>query len=178
MTYCLRDHWPEYLIEAAGLGVFMISACVFTILLMHPASPVALWITDPLWKRVAMGIAMGLTAIAQIYSPWGQRSRAHFNPSVTIAFFRLGKIAFGDGVFYIVAQFTGAVAGVLLCVAVLRPWISDSRVNYAVTTPGPYGARVALVSEFAISFLLMTLILVFPTTEGLRCLPVFLPGSL
>jgi aquaporin Z len=178
MTNCLRDHWPEYLIEAAGLGVFMISACVFTILLMHPASPVALWITDPLWKRVAMGIAMGLTAIALIYSPWGQRSGAHFNPSVTIAFFRLGKIAFGDAVFYIVAQFTGAVAGVLLCVAVLRPWISDSRVNYAVTTPGPYGARVALVSEFAISFLLMTLILVFSNHRRLAVFTGLLAGIL
>jgi len=76
MTSCLRNHWREYLIEAAGLGGFMISACVFTTLLMHPASPVALWITDPLWKRVAMGIAMGLTAITLIYSPWGQRSGA------------------------------------------------------------------------------------------------------
>jgi aquaporin Z len=25
----LRRHWPEYLIEAAGLGLFMVSACVF-----------------------------------------------------------------------------------------------------------------------------------------------------
>src|SRR5436309_3131132 len=32
----LRSHWPEYLIEAAALGAFMISACVFTVLLEHP----------------------------------------------------------------------------------------------------------------------------------------------
>ena len=47
MTSCLRDYWPEYLIEAAGLRAFMISAFVFTVLLMHPGSPVTLWIADP-----------------------------------------------------------------------------------------------------------------------------------
>lgn len=29
----LRDHWPEYLIEAWALGMFMISAGVFTVLI-------------------------------------------------------------------------------------------------------------------------------------------------
>jgi hypothetical protein len=36
----LRRHWPEYLMEAAALGAFMISACVFTVLLEHPMSPI------------------------------------------------------------------------------------------------------------------------------------------
>ena len=36
----LREHWPEYLCEAAELGLFMISAGLFTILLHHPRSPV------------------------------------------------------------------------------------------------------------------------------------------
>jgi hypothetical protein len=35
----LATHWPEYLMEAAGLGLFMISACAFTVLLFHPESP-------------------------------------------------------------------------------------------------------------------------------------------
>lgn len=29
----MREHWPEYLMEAAGLGLFMISAAVATSLL-------------------------------------------------------------------------------------------------------------------------------------------------
>ena len=29
----LGAHWPEYLMEAAGLGIFMVSACMFTALL-------------------------------------------------------------------------------------------------------------------------------------------------
>ena len=31
----LQRHWPEYLIEAVGLGLFMISACLFAALLEH-----------------------------------------------------------------------------------------------------------------------------------------------
>ena len=37
----LRRHWPEYLMEAAGLGLFMVSAGLFGTLLFHPASPLA-----------------------------------------------------------------------------------------------------------------------------------------
>jgi len=167
MFQALRDHWPEYLMEAAGLGMFMISACLFTVLLMHPASRVAHWIADPVWKRAAIGIAMGLTAIALIYSPWGKQSGAHLNPSVTIAFFRLGKVSTWDAFFYIVSQFVGAVIGTFLCALLLAPWISDPQVNYAVTTPGPHGVRVALVSEFAISFLLMSTVLLVSNSKKL-----------
>jgi aquaporin Z len=170
MNAFLRDHWPEYLIEAAGLGLFMISACVFTVLLMHPASPVGQWIVHPLLKRAVIGMAMGLTAIALIYSPWGKKSGAHFNPSVTLAFFRLGKVAAWDAFFYIVSQFAGAVIGVFLCAILLSPWISDPQVNYAVTAPGPYGVRVALLSEFVISCLLMTTVLLVSNS---RKLPAF-----
>ena len=178
MFEALRHHWPEYLIEAAGLGMFMIAACVFTVFLMHPASPAAHWIADPVWKRAVMGIAMGLTAIALIYSPWGVRSGAHFNPSVTIAFFGLGKIAFEDAFFYVVSQFTGAVAGVLISVVFLSPWIWNAHVNYAVTSPGPHGARAALVSEFAISFLLMTTVLVASNNKRLAAFTGLFAGIL
>ena len=178
MFHALRRHWPEYLIEAAGLGTFMISACVFTVLLMHPASPLALRIADPLWKRAVIGIAMGLTAIALIYSPWGEQSGAHFNPSVTIAFFRLGKIAPADAFFYVVSQFTGAVVGVLICVVLLRRWLSDPQVNYAITTPGQRGATVAWVSEFLISFLLMTTVLVSSNSKRLAALTGVFAGVL
>ena len=57
---------------------------------------------------VLTGIAMGLTAIAIVYSPWGKQSGAHFNPSVTLTFWRLGKVATWDAVFYVAAQFAGA----------------------------------------------------------------------
>jgi hypothetical protein len=47
----LRRHWPEYLMEAAGLGLFMISAGLFGTLLFHPGSPVFQALPDPLLQR-------------------------------------------------------------------------------------------------------------------------------
>ena len=80
----------------------------FVALLEHPSSPVRQVIPDPTLRRVLTGIAMGLTAIAIVYSPWGKQSGAHFNPSVTLTFWRLGKVATGMPFFYVVAQFAGA----------------------------------------------------------------------
>src|SRR5712691_264965 len=117
MRAALASHWPEYLIEAAGLGLFMLSACVFAAVLGHPASPVV--IARPFAMRVFMGLAMGLTALALVLSPWGKRSGAHFNPAVTLTFYRLGKIATFDAAFYVLAQFAGGAAGVLVAAAIL-----------------------------------------------------------
>jgi hypothetical protein len=71
----------------------MVSAFTFGTILEHPASPVHQVIPNPLLRRLLMGIAMGLTAISIIYSPWGKQSGAHINPSTTFTFFRLGKVA-------------------------------------------------------------------------------------
>src|SRR5215469_8866151 len=101
MRRALSRHWKEYAIEAAALGYFMIAACTFATL-----SQV---IGDPVLRRGLMGIVMGLTAVSIFYSPWGRRSGAHINPSVTLTFFRLGRVAPWDAAFYAIAQFTGAV---------------------------------------------------------------------
>jgi aquaporin Z len=71
MRGALKLHWPEYLMEAAALGLFMVSAGLFGTLLGYPRSPVHLAVPDPLLRRALMGLAMGLTAMAIIYSPWG-----------------------------------------------------------------------------------------------------------
>lgn len=153
------DHWREYLMEAGGLGIFMISACLFTTVIEHPGSPIRQWIANALFRRILIGAAMGFTAIGLVYSPWGKQSGAHLNPSVTITFFRLGKVTLRDAFFYILAQFVGADVGVLVSAFFLRPWISHPAVNYAATVPGPKGASVAFVAELFISFVLMTTIL-------------------
>ena len=167
MIEAFKRHWPEYLMEAAELGAFMISACVFTAILWHPASPVRQGIADPRLRRTLTGLAMGLTALGIIYSPWGKRSGAHFNPSVTLTFFRLGKIEPWDAFFYVVAQFAGAVAGVLFAATLLGGNIRHPAVSYAATVPGPDGARVAFAAELLISFALMSVILVVSNTPRL-----------
>lgn len=159
MLNALKQHWPEYLMEAAELGIFMISACSFGVLLEYPGSPVHQAIADPFLRRVLMGLAMGLTAISIVYSPIGKRSGAHFNPSVTLTFWRLGKIESWDAVFYILAQFIGGILGVALSSLVLKNTLSAPSVNYVATLPGNFGVGVAFLAEAGISFLLMTVVL-------------------
>jgi aquaporin Z len=159
MFDALKQHWPEYLMEGAELGLFMISACAFTVLLYHPASVVAQSIHNEVLRRVLMGTAMGSTAVAIIFSPFGKRSGGHFNPSVTLTFFRLGKIAAWDAAFYALFQFAGAVAGVLIASLVLGGLVAHMSVNYAATVPGPAGVMAAFAAELAITFILMTVIL-------------------
>jgi aquaporin Z len=156
----VRAHWPEYLMEGALLGLFMISACAFTVLLEHPASAAHLSVPDPFQRRGLMGLAMGATAAAIIYSPWGKRSGAHINPATTLTFLRLGKVEAPDALFYGVAQFAGALGGCLAAGAVLRGLVRHPLVNYAVTRPEPGGGvGRAFFAEVLIAFLLMTVVL-------------------
>jgi aquaporin Z len=157
----LRNHWPEYVMETGLLGAFMVSACVFGALYEFPQSPVHQAIKSAFLRRVLMGVSMGLTAIAIIYSRWGKQSGAHINPSVTITFLRLGKIKLWDAVFYIAAQFTGAALGVFLVAQFLGRQVSDPAVRYVVTTPGPRGPWVALLAEFIIAAGMMSAVLYF-----------------
>jgi len=167
MWNALKKHWPEYLMEAAGLGIFMVSASVFTILLYHPASPAVRVLPEEFPRRVLMGLAMGLTAIGIIYSPWGKQSGAHLNPAVTLTFFRLGKVAPWDAVFYVIAQFAGGVAGVAFVAAVAGKLLAHPSVNYVATLPGSGGTSAAFVGEVIIAFILMSVVLVVSNTQKL-----------
>jgi aquaporin Z len=159
MTDALRHHWPEYLMEGAELGLFMLSACAFTVLLFHPSSPLAQQINNTVFRRFLMGTAMGATAIAIIFSPIGKRTGAHFNPAVTLTFFRLGKLDLWDAFFYVLAQFAGGIAGVLFAAIIFGEFLSHQSVNYATTLPGMSGVLTAFLGELVITFILMTVIL-------------------
>jgi aquaporin Z len=152
-------HWPEYLIEAMCLGLFMVSACSFTVLLEHPGSAIRQMLPSAFVRRLLAGVAMGLTAIALIYSPWGKQSGAHLNPSVTLTFFRLGKIEPWDACFYVIAQFIGGILGVLFSGLIWGYAIAEQNVRYAATLPGARGTGVAFVAEMVISFVMMTMVL-------------------
>lgn len=152
-------HWPEYACEAAGLAIFMLSACAFTALLEHPSSGIHSAIGSPFLRRVLMGIAMGATALAIISSKLGKRSGAHLNPAVTGAYLLLGKVRRTDAAGYIAAHLAGGAAGVLLAAVLIGPSLSHSAVRYAATVPGPYGLLVAFCAEFVISFVLMLTVL-------------------
>jgi aquaporin Z len=158
MIAALRKHWPEYLIEAWALGTFMICAGIVATLLGAPASPFHGELSDRM-QHVVAGMAMGLTAIALIHSPWGKRSGAHMNPAVTLTFLWLRKIRSWDALFFILAQLAGATTAVLLLAALIGPAFTDAPVNYAATLPGPSGPAVAFLAEAAISAGLMFTVL-------------------
>lgn len=168
-------HWPEYFMEAAALGTFMVSACAFVVLFEHPSSPVhQSFEATSMLRRALIGLAMGLTAIGIIYSPWGQRSGAHMNPAVTLTFLSLGKIAPWDALFYVMFQFLGGIAGVLVANSLIGSALQHSAVNYAVTIPGPRGPWVAFIAEFAISMLMMSMVLWVSNSRRLsRYTPLF-----
>lgn len=163
----LRCHWPEYSMEAFGLGLFMFAACAIGVLLEHPASAVRQMIQDATVRRVLFAAAMGAMAVLNIYSPWGKRSGAHLNPSTTLTFWRLGKMPTVDAAFYSLSQFAGAIAGVFMAQLVLGGFVSHSSVNYVATVPGTNGAAVAFVAEVLITFILFSVVLQVSNTASL-----------
>jgi aquaporin Z len=154
----LRTRWPEYLIEAWALGIFMLSASVVTTLLEYPGAALH-GVIDARWRLALIGLAMGSTAVALIYSPWGRRSGAHMNPSVTLAFLTLGRISVVDAVFYMLAQFVGGLLGVLVSWGLLGKPFALPPVSFIATVPGSAGMGVAFLAEAGISLLLMLAIL-------------------
>jgi aquaporin Z len=155
----LWRHGPEYLMEAAGLGLFMVAAAACASILEHPASPVRQALSDPFLRRALMGLAMGVTSIALVYSPMGARSGAHLNPATTLTFYRLGRLHGVDAAAYVAAQCAGGIGGIAVAAVLLSPWIAAPSVRYVATSPGPWGTGIALGAEMAISFLLMTVVL-------------------
>jgi len=160
-------HWPEYLTEATCLGLFMLSACVFTVILQHPASPVRAAISNDSLRRFLTGIAMGLTAISLIYSRLGKRSGAHINPVITLTYYRLGKVEARDALAYAGAHFAGGTLGAAVAFLALRAELVHPNVNFAATHPGMSGVLIALVAEIAISFVMMTAVLHFSNSPKL-----------
>jgi aquaporin Z len=127
--------------------------------LEHPDSPLRQAVADPTLRRIPMGLAMGLTAIVIVYSPWGKQSGAHLNPALTFTFYRLGKIAPIDHAFYCLAQVLGGLAGLALAGLLLGERLAHPTVDYVATRPGPAGLGLALLAEVAMTFVLMTVVL-------------------
>jgi aquaporin Z len=174
----LAAHWPEYLMEATLLGMFMISACIFGVLLNHPGSAIAESIDSEFVRRVLGGLAMGVTAVLLILSPFGKRSGAHFNPAVTIAYSTLGKIAWRDAAFYVLAQFAGGVLGIAVADKLLGPPIRHSAVNYVVTAPAAGDIGRAFAAEFLISGIMLSTVLLVSNRRNLARFTPFFAGSL
>ena len=173
-----RFHWPEYLMEAAEVALYLFLTCFFAGLLLSPASPIRHLPSRPIERRALMGLAVGLTLVAIVMSPWGQRSGGHFNPALTATFYRLGKMELRDALLYLVAQFSGAITGVGAVRFLLPDAIGRRAVRYAVTAPGFRGTTLAFIAELTISFILMSTILLASNREKLARYTPYLVGIL
>jgi aquaporin Z len=174
MIETFRRHWPEYLMEGGELAAFMMAAAAFAAVIEHAASPIRQAVADPVLRRLMTGVLMGTTAICLVHSPWGRQSGAHMNPSLTLTFLRLGKIAPWDAAFYVAAQFVGGVTGMIVALTVIGPALASPEVNYVATRPGTAGPLVAFVAELLISGVLMlTVLTVSNATRIARFTPYF-----
>jgi aquaporin Z len=173
-----KRHWRLYIFEGAELAIFMISACFATVYLFDPSYPALHLIPSAAIRRLLMGVAMGATAVLIIHSPMGKRSGAHFNPAITLSYFRLGKIAAWDAMFYVVFQFIGGVFGVAVSAIVLGNSLAAPTADYAVTVPGHYGTAAAFFAEFFMSTLLMGSVLWFSNRPSLANNTGYLVGIL
>jgi len=181
MLDVLKAHWPEYLIEAAGLIGFMLGAGLLALTLEHPDSPIhQVFGEQALLRRVPLGLLMGTYIAAFIYSPWGQRSGAHINPAVTWSFYRLGKIRLWDAAFYTLAQFAGAILIAQLLKLALGEPFAHPAVNYAATAPKPgvHDTLDAFVAEFIISFIMMLVALAATNSQRFEKYTGFFIGLL
>ncbi len=159
LFYALKHNWLLYACEATELALFMLSACAFTIFLFDPSWPAFHLLPSAIIRRAFMGIAMGITAVLIIQSPMGKRSGAHFNPAITLTYFRLGKIKFWDAVFYVFFQFIGGILGVAVATTIFGGSLSKPAVNYLVTVPGRYGTAAAFFAELLMATVLMAVVL-------------------
>jgi aquaporin Z len=163
----MQTHWREYLMEAAELCVLMISICLFSTLIYSSASPLRALPLSGTAKAFLMGVAIAITTGFIIRCRFGRRTGAHFNPSITLAYFYLGRIHRWDALYYVAFQFAGALAGVFLAYQVLGDRLSGPPVRYVITTPGAYGSLLGFVAEFVLSGILMAVVLFATNHRGL-----------
>lgn len=165
----LRQHWPYYLAEAIGLGIFVGASSLAAVFFNHPDAPGRQWLGDnELLRRGAVGIIIAVVLVGVSLNTWGKRSGAHINPAVTVAFWQLGSVRGVDAFWYIVAQFVGAVAAGELMLKLLHKWYPHPDVHFNITKPGPAGWAVALLAEFIISGIMAGVLLLALHSQRLK----------
>lgn len=159
MKAAFKMNWRHYLQEALGLGIFMASACFFSAMLFSEKSAWYHFFPGFTARNIFMGLMMGSTALFIFYSPWTAPSGSQINPAVTLTFLRLDKMCRYDAFFFILFQFIGGTAAVYIMQLLMGDILTAAPINSAVTIPGKPGTAWALVTEFFIAFITMSMVL-------------------
>lgn len=157
--------------------VFMLGAGAFTTLFLYPGSVVQQVLPSDLARHAGLGLAMGAVTFG-IVLLIGERSGAHINPAVTWSFFRQGRIGGWDAAWYTLAQFVGALIAPVILLALIGAPFASAKVKFATSQPGPRGVFAAFAAEFAISFVLMFIVLVALNSAKLKKLTPAIIGAL
>jgi aquaporin Z len=153
-----RLHPSLYLAEFAGTALLISIGVSAVIIMFGQGSPVPRWLPNEGARRFMTGALFGLTGALIAVSPLGRISGAHINPAVTLAFWLEGKLSWRDGLFFVLAQLTGAAFGATMLLAWRR--IGGS-IAYGTTERGAgIPISVALVGEVCVTFLLILTIFV------------------
>ena len=122
---------------------------------------------------LGIALAHGL-ALSIAVSIFAGISGAHFNPAVTIGFLTTGRISAPLAAMYIVAQLIGAILAAAACNFIF-PEDSVNAAKLGIPLPGAWvDWPILLVTEFILTFLLMTVI--FGTAVDERAAPMKLGG--
>jgi len=111
-----------------------------------------------------VSLAFGLTVLSGAYA-FGPISGGHFNPAVTLGLWAAGRFPTSRILSYILSQVAGAIvgAGVLYLIASgkagfdLKAGFASN--GYGEHSPGQYGFGAALVTEVAMTFMFLLVIL-------------------
>jgi aquaporin Z len=112
-----------------------------------------------------ISLAFGLAIVAAAYG-LGAISGAHLNPAVSLGMVMAGRMSMAEFVGYAAAQLAGATLGALILYLIasgkgdfaMRPWALGSN-GYGAGYLGEYSLTAALVFEFVMTFLFVTVIL-------------------
>ncbi len=163
--------WLVLRAELVGTAVLVLVGLSLVILMFGEGSPIPGVLASEGWRRLITGFLFGTTGALIALSPVGERSGAHINPIVTLAFRLMGKIDLRTSLGYVVAQLAGAILGSLPLLA----WGAMGRsVAFGATVPGEgYSVGGVLLGEVITTFAMVTLLCVF---LGFRRIRPFTPA--
>jgi MIP family channel proteins len=126
---------------------------------------------DLLCIALAHGLALSIAV-----SIFAGISGAHFNPAVTIGFLTTGRISVPLAAMYVIAQLIGATVAAAACNFIFpEAAVNAAKLGIPLPPPGDWvTVQILLVTEFILTFLLMTAI--FGTAVDERAAPMKLGG--
>lgn len=166
-----RIPWSPLVAECIGTALLLLIGLSLVIVMFGTGSPIAVIIPNEGVRRLITGFLFGTTGATIALSAIGKESGAHINPVVTLGFCLMGKMDTRIGLFYVLAQLMGAIAGSLP----LLVWGTMGRsIAFGATLPGEgYTIPIVVLGEVITTFALIAGLCVF---LGFRQLRSFTPA--